>query len=133
MGGALDVLRLGAENLRRHLIAMQFIEQIQHLLQKRGLLGRAAVHLQHGRHLGQRLLQRQQLAAAVQRHLGEPAGDAQHPVTQAAEAQHLRVAAGGRTADAAEVHLRLVRGVLRHQQDLPAVVSQLRNAVQERI
>ena len=72
------------------------------------------------------------LAAAVQRHLGRAAGDAQDPVPQPPKAQHLGMAAGGGAAGPAQVHLRLVGGVLRHQKNLLAPVPQLRDAAEDR-
>ena len=120
-GAALHLPGLGVQGGGIHLIAAQLIEQVQQLLQKGGLPGGAAVDPQLRRHLAQSLLQRQQLAAGVQRHLGA-AGDGEHPLAQTAEAEDLGVAAGGIAAEAAQVHLRLVGGVLRHQQDLAAPV-----------
>ena len=128
--GPLDLPGLGVQQLRGHIVAAQLVEEVQQLLEERRLPGGTAVDLQQRRRLHQGLLQRQQLAAGVQRHLGGAADGRQHPVAQAAEAQHLRVAAGGVPAEAAQVHLRLVGGVLRHQQDLPAIVSQLRDAAE---
>ena len=69
-------------------------------------------------------MQRQQLAAGVQRHLCHSTGDGEHPLPQPPEAEDLRVTAGGIAAYPAQIHLRLVGGVLRHQQDLPAGIPQ---------
>ena len=132
-GGPADLQGLLIQDLRRDLIAAKLVKEIQQLLQKGGLLGGTAIDRQLRGRLQQRFLQRQQLAAGVQRHLGRAAGDSQHPLCQTAETQHFRVAAGSGTADPAQVHLRLVRGVLRHQQDLPAAVSQLLDAVKDGI
>ena len=118
--GPLDLPGLAVQQLRGHVVAAQLVEEVQQLLEEGRLPGGAAVDLQQRRHLHQGLLQGQQLAAGVQRHLGGAAGEGQHPVAQAAEAEDLRMAAGGVPAEAAQVHLRLVGGVLRHQQDLPA-------------
>ena len=125
--GPLDLPGLALQQLRGHVVAPQLVEEVQQLLEKGRLLGGAAVDLQLRCHLSQGLLQCQELAAGVQRHLGGAAGDRQHPVAQTAEAEDLRVAAGGVSAEAAQVHLRLVGGVLRHQQDLPAGIPQLLN------
>ena len=122
--GPLDLPGLALQQRRGHAVAAQLVKEVQQLLQKRRLLGGAAVDLQQRSHLPQGLLQRQQLAAGVQRHLGGAAGQGQHPVTQTAEAEDLRMAAGGIPAEAAQVHLRLVGGMLRHQQDLLAGIPQ---------
>ena len=116
----------------RHVIATQLVKEVQELAQKGGLPGGSSVHRQAWSHLQKRLLQRQQLAAAVQRHLGRAAGDAQDPVPQPPKAQHLGMAAGGGAAGPAQVHLRLVGGVLRHQKNLLAPVPQLRDAAEDR-
>jgi len=105
---------------------------IQQLLEKGGLLGGTAVNRQLRSRLQQGLLQRQQLAACVQRHLGRAAGDGQHPLAQPAEAQHLRVAAGRGAAGPAQVHLRLVGGVLRHQENLVPAAGMGGDAAQHR-
>ena len=96
-----DLLRLLVKQLRRHLVTAQFIKQIQQLLQKGGFLGRTAVHLQFRRYFQQGFLQRQQLASGIQRHLRNPSGDVQHPITHAAETEHLRMTADGIAANTA--------------------------------
>ena len=125
MGSAANVLGLLVENFRRHLIAPQFVKEGQHLFQKAHLLGGFPVQRQLWGRFQQGPLKGQQLAAVVQRHIRNAAGDAQHPLSQAAEAQYLRVAAGGVAAGPAHIHLRLVGSVLRHQQDLAAGFPQL--------
>ena len=115
MGGSLDILGLVVEDAGRHLIAAQLVKQVQKLLQKGRFLGGAAVHGQLGGYFPQGLLHGQQPAAGIQRHLGNAAGNGQDPVAEAAEAQNLRVAAGSGAAGTAQVDLRLVGGMLRHQ------------------
>ena len=130
-GGAFDGLGGAVEGLRRHLIAAQLVKEVQELLQKGGLLGGTAVDRQLRGHFCQGLLKGQQLAAGVQSDVRTAAGDGEDPVRQAAKAQNFRVAAGGGAADAAEVHLRQVGGVLRHQQDLAAGIPQVRDAAKD--
>ena len=79
-GGPGDGPGLLLQHLRRHLVAPQLIQQIQHLLQKGRFPGGAAVHPQHRGHFPHSLLQCQELAAGIQRYLGKAPGNAQHPV-----------------------------------------------------
>ncbi|CDC67993.1 unknown [Oscillibacter sp. CAG:155] len=132
-GGPLHFPCSGVQHLGGDFITVQLVDQIQQLLQKGRLLRGATVYRQHGRDLREGLLQRQQLSPCIQRHLGRPAGNSQHPVPQPPEAEHFRVAAGGVPADPAQIHLRLVGGVLRHQQDLAAVVPQCPDLLQDRL
>ena len=133
VGGAVYVLRLLVQDLRGHLVASQFVEQRQHLFQKAHLLRGLPIHGHLGGRFQQRPLEGQQLAAVIQRHVRDAAGDAQHPLAQPPKTQHLGMTAGGIAAGAAHVHLRLMGGVLRHQQDLLAALSKLRHPPQHGI
>ena len=133
VGGAVYVLRLLVQDLRGHLVASQFVEQRQHLFQKAHLLRGLPVYGHLGGRFQQRPLERQQLAAVVQRHVRDAAGDAQHPLAQPPKTQHLGMTAGGIAAGAAHVHLRLMGGMLRHQQDLLAALPQFRHPPQHGI
>ena len=105
----------------------------QELAEKGGLPGGAAVHRQLRQDLQQGLLQGEELPPGVQGHLGPAAGDGQHPVREAAEAEDLGKAAGGVPAGGAQVHLRLVGGVLRHQENLVPAAGVGSDAVQHRL
>ena len=99
-------------------------------MQKGGFLGGTPVHLHDRNHGAQGLLQQEQLASGVQGHPGKTAGNGQHPVTEPPEAEHFGVAAGSIPTNAAQVDLRLVGCMLRHQQDLLAGIPQVRDAVE---
>ena len=133
MGSPSDVLRLLIKDLRCHLIAPQLVKQGQHLFQKAHLLGRLPIHRQLRGRFQQRPLQSQQLAAVIQRHIGNSTCDAQHPLAETPEAQYLCMAAGRVAAGAADIHFRLMGGVFRHQQDLAATFPQLRHPPQHLI
>ena len=115
---------------RRHPVGVQLIRQRHQLPQKRRTLGGTGKHRQPSADLLQRPPHGQQLAAVVQRHIRQAAGLGQHPGGQIPKAQHLRVTAGRGAADAAEIQLRLVGGVLRHQQDLRALLPLLLQRLQ---
>ena len=131
--GAFYLRRRFCQTGRRYFVNAQFIEQIQHLLQKRCLSGWALVYRQFRCYFAQSLLQRQQLTAAIQRHLRKTPGNTQHPVTETAEAQHFRMAADRRPAEPAKVHLNQMGCMLRHQQNLTAAVTQSRDFPQDPI
>ena len=123
-GGAGQFLPPAAQILRRDGKALELVKEVQHPREESRLPGGTAVELQLRRHLAQGLLQRQELAPLVQRDIGQSPGDGEHPGPQPPEAQDLGVAAGGVAAGAAEVHLRRVGGMLRHQQHLPGGIPQ---------
>ena len=110
--------------LRLHPVGLQLVKQRYQLPQKGGLPGGPGIHRQLGQHLLEGQLHHEELPAGVQRAVGKAAGEGKDPVGQQAEAQHLTVAGGGGPAGPAEIHLRLVGGVLRHQQQLEALVPQ---------
>ena len=120
-GRAVHIRHLRHQLLRRHPVGIQLIGQRHQLPQKRRPLRGPCEHRQPPADLLQRPPHGQQLAAFVQRHIRQAAGLGQHPGSQVPEAQYLRVAAGRGAADAAEIQLRLVGGVLRHQQNLRAL------------
>ena len=111
-------LGLLVKGLGRDLVAPQLVKEGQELAEEGGLPGGAAVNRQLRENLQQGFFQGEELAPGVQGHLGRAAGDGEDPVREAAEAQYLGVAAGGVAAGAAKVHLRLVRGVFGHQENL---------------
>ena len=76
VGGTVYVLRLLVQDLRGHLVASQFVEQRQHLFQKAHLLRGLPIHGHLRGRFQQRPLEGQQLAAVVQRHIRDAAGDA---------------------------------------------------------
>ena len=66
----------------------------------------------------------------IEGHLRRAAGERQHARGQQLEGQHLRVTARSRAAGAAHVHLRDVRSVLRHEQDLLRRIAQRADLLQ---
>ena len=118
MGGPGDGLGLLVEGFGGDLVAPQLVEEVQKLAEKGGLPGGAAVNRQLRQDLQQGFFQGEELAPGVQGYLGRAAGDGEDPVREAAEAQDLGKAAGGIAAGPAQVHLRLVGGVLGHQENL---------------
>ena len=133
MGGPGDGLGLFIERFGGNLVAPELVKEVQQLAEKGGLSGGTAVDRQFRQDLQQSLFQSQQLAPRVQGHLGGAAGDAENPVREAAEAQHLGVAAGGVSASPAEVHLRLVGGVLGNQENLLPPAGAGGNAAKHRL
>ena len=75
-------------------------------------------------YLPQREPHQQQLSSFIQRYVRQPTCPLQHAPGQPPKAEHLTVLAGVIAADPAKIQLRLMGGVLRHQQDLAAAVSQ---------
>ena len=117
-GRAVHIRHLRHQLLRRHPVGIQLIGQRHQLPQKRRPLRGPCEHRQPPADLLQRPPHGQQLAAVVQRHVRQTAHLPQHPRGQVPEAQHLRVPAGGGAASAAQIQLRLMGCVLRHQQHL---------------
>ena len=132
-GGAGYDLGLLVKGLGGDLVAAELVEEGQKLAEEGGLPGGTAVDRQLRENLQQGFFQGEELAPGVQGHLGRPAGDGEDPVREAAEAQHLGEAAGGVAAGAAQVHLRLVGGVLRHQKNLLPAAGAGGRAVQHRL
>ena len=116
--GALHILHLLPQSLWRDLVGVELLRQIRQLPQKRRPLGGPSEHLQPAVQLLQRQPHGQQLSAAVQRKLRQTAGPGQHPAAEALEAQHLRITGGRRPQRPAQIHLRLMGDMLRHQQHL---------------
>ena len=116
--GALHILHLLPQGLGRDLVGVELLRQIRQLLQKRRPLGGPSEHPQPAVQLLQRQPHGQQLTAAVQRKLRQTAGPGQYPAAEALEAQHLRITGGRRPQRPAQIHLRLMGDMLRHQQHL---------------
>ena len=117
--------------LRLHPADLELVAQRHQLRQEGRLPGGAGVDRQGGQGLLEGPLHHQQLAPGVQCPVRRAAGPRQHPAGQQPEAQHLPVAGGGVTAYPAQIQLRLVGGVLRHQQQLSdAAVTQVPDLLQ---
>ncbi len=125
-----DGLYLLHQLLRRDTVGVQLVRQRHQLPQERRTLGRSGEHRQVRRHLLQGAPHGQYFPAVVQRHLRQAAGLRQHPRSQTLKAQHLPVTAGGIAQRPAEIQLRLVGGVLRHQQHLSAPLPPRRHRLQ---
>ena len=91
-------------------------------MQKRRPLRGPSEHLQIAVQLLQAAAHGQQLAAVVQRHVRQSSGLSQHAGGKTLKAEHLRITAGRGAAGAAQIQLRLMGSVLRHQQQLRAVL-----------
>ena len=104
--------------LGRNSVSLQFLHHGEQALQKCRALRRALVDLEHRRKLRERALERQELSARIERHVRAAAADAQHARGEQLERQGLGMARRGVAANTAQVHLRHMRGVLRHEQDL---------------
>ena len=74
--------------------------------------------MQARRKRNQHTLEQQKLPAVVQRHLRCTAGPCQNAGRKQLEGQDLRMSAGRRPAGPAHIHLRHMRGMLRHKQNL---------------
>ena len=110
--------------LRLHPVSLELIKECHQLSQKGSLPGGPGIHRQLWQHLLERQLHHKELTSGVQCAIRQASGERQHPVGQQPEAQHLPVTGGGGTAGAAQIHLRLVGGMLRHQQQLGAGIPQ---------
>ena len=120
--GSLHVSHMAIQCLRGNPIGVKFVGQHSQLMQKRRPLRGPSEHLQIAVQLLQAAAHGQQLAAVVQRHVRQSSGLSQHTGGKALKAEHLRIAAGRGAAGAAQIQFRLVGGVLRHQQQLRAVL-----------
>ena len=122
-GGILHVLHLLPQRFRRNLIGVEFIGQLHQLTQKAGALAWAGKDLQLTLQLLQRHAHGQQLTAVIQREIGAAARFTQYTGGQILKAQHLRITGRRRTQCTAQVQLRFVGNMFRHQQYLLALAS----------
>ena len=122
-GVVLHVLHLLPQRFRCNLIGVEFIGQFHQLTQKTGALAGTGKDLQLALQLLQRHAHGQQLTAVIQREIGAAARFTQHTGGQILKAQHLRITGCRRTQCTAQVQLRFVGNMLRHQQYLLALVS----------
>ena len=116
--GPLHIRHMAVQRFRRDLVGIQLIGQCGQLVKKRRPLRGPPEHSQPGMQLLQAAAHGQQFAAVIQRHIGQSACLGQHTGGQTLKTEHLRTAAGGGAAGAAQVQLRLMGGMLRHQQYL---------------
>ena len=121
--GTLHILDALMERLGGNVIGVKLIHQIRQLLQKGSAAGGLAKYPQIMLCILQAAAHGQQLTAAVQREIGAAARFRQHTAGKRGKAQHLGVCRGGITAELQKIHLRLVRGVLRHKKDLPPLMT----------
>ena len=116
---ALQVLYMCIEVPGPDLIGVKLLHQVRQLPQKRCPLTGPPEHPQLRRQLLQNPPHGQELSPVVQGKLRQPSRFGQHPGRQAPEAQHLRIPGRRGPQGPAQVHLRLVGNMLRHQQHLP--------------
>ena len=116
---ALQVLYMCIEVPGPDLIGVKLLHQVRQLPQKRRPLTGPPEHPQLRRQLLQNPPHGQELSPVVQGKLRQPSRFGQHPGRQAPEAQHLRIPGRRGPQGPAQVHLRLMGNMLRHQQHLP--------------
>ena len=129
-GVPLCPLRLLFHLLHGHPAALQFIHQIQKGLEKGRLPGGTTVHRQTAGHVHHGPLHHEELPAPVQGHGLQSPGLCQHPAGQPGEGEHLGVSGCLIPQKAAEVHLRRVGGLVRHQENLLPCRTVLRHQIQ---
>jgi hypothetical protein len=117
--GPVQVLYLPVQGLGADLVGVELLRQVRQLPQERRPLAGPSEYPQLRGQLLQHPPHGQQLPPVVQGKLRQAAGFRQHPGRQAPEAQHLRVPGRRGSQGPAQVHLRLVGDMLRHQQHLP--------------
>ena len=110
--------------LRRHPVSLHFIKECHQLSQEGSFPGGPGIEGKLGQHLLKGQLHHQQLPAGIQSGIRKAAGEGQYPVGQKPEAENLAVAGGGGAAGPAQVYLRLVGSMLRHQQQLKTAIPQ---------
>ena len=101
--------------------AFQLVHRGQQLLQKGGAAGRAGVHGELAGHGPHRPVHHQDTPSRVQLGLPHATRRQEHPVTEAAEGEHLGVEGDTVPAEAAQGPLRLVGLLFGHHQDLALV------------
>ena len=125
----LQIRHPGHQRVRGDGVGAELVKELHELLQKGGAPRGSGEHRQRGGKLLQTPAQGENLAAVIQREVGKAPGLRQHPGGKGAEGQHLRVPPGGVPQGAAQVHFRLMGGMLRHQQQLAAVAAVLGDGV----